>query len=333
MKFDGETSGSRRGLQLSEDKRRLLERRLRRLPGGITLGHGGIAPRPAGAKALASPSQARIWVLSDVDDNSASHNVVSSHEIQGGVDCAALEYALNAVVDRHEVLRGAYRLEEGEIVQVISPRLELRIRQEQCGSSREALERAGSFARERFDLEGGPLLRLGLFASGPGRSVLILVVHDMIFDKWSQIIFWREFSAFYRQATSGVMAELAPLSVQYSDYSYWQRNYLQSGEGQRQSAYWKRALENPPGPIPLPTDWPYSREIKDGGGLVHSRLSASVARELRGLSAGQKTSLYSTLLTGFSILLSRYSGADDVLVSSPVANRRKPETAELIGYF
>ncbi|MHC1766651.1 MAG: amino acid adenylation domain-containing protein [Verrucomicrobiia bacterium] len=317
---------------LSDDKRRLLDQRLRRSSAPAASDPKGILPRPAGTKALASPGQARMWVLSDLDANSPSHNVISSFEIQGSLDRSALRFALNAVVDRHQILRSGYRLEEGEIVQVVVPRVDLEIEEGKAWTRREMLDFAEAFARKRFDLQSGPLLRLGLFSSGD-TGLLVLAVHDIAFDKWSQLIFWREFSAFYRQAKGGVRADLPELPIQYSDFSYWQREFLKSGEQERQIAYWRRKLQNPPPPIPLPTDWPYPAKIGDQGGLAHSRLPASVVRQLRQISADLDASLFVTLATGFAILLGRYAEMGDVIVSSPVANRRRQETASLIGFF
>lgn len=333
MKPEGETSEQSRAPQLSLEKRRLLEQRLRRTPGASAPARKGMARRPAGTKALASPGQARIWVLSEVDGNSPSHNVISGHKLQGRPDVAALQFALNAMVDRHEVLRSAYQLEEGEIVQIVTPRLKLDVEQGPASSTREMLDQAQDFARQRFDLQRGPLLRMGLFSAGESESVLVLAVHDIAFDKWSEIIFWREFSAFYRQARGGPRADLPELTVQFSDFSHWQRDFLRSGEEERQSAFWRRALLNPPPPIPLPTDWPYPSKISDEGSLIHAQLPLSIVAPLRKLAAGQNTSLYATLLTGFAVLLGRYAQTQVVLISSPVANRRKQETASLIGFF
>ncbi|EDY82064.1 AMP-binding enzyme domain protein [Verrucomicrobiia bacterium DG1235] len=318
---------------LSEQKRRLLEQRLNRSSRSIGFKDDGIPKRPPNNKTLASLGQARIWVLNDLSEKSPSYNITSSFEVLSSIDKSALRIALNKVVERHEPLRSTYRLEDGEVIQHAIPSPELEIDQQNCKDLASARSSAQIYGRIPFDVETGPLLRVGLFTASQEHHVLILSIHDLVFDKWSLKVFWNEFSEFYRQATDNTIAKLATLPISYSDFSHWQRRWLEEGNRKRQIEYWKEKLKATPPPIPLPTDFPYPQTIGDPGGLERSILDESTSRKAKEFSAQNDVSLFTTFLLGFSILLSRYSETENILISSPVANRRKKETANLIGFF
>ncbi|HUF09111.1 MAG TPA: amino acid adenylation domain-containing protein [Rhodothermales bacterium] len=333
MKSNGNIADSAASPALSEEKRRLFEQRLQRLGRPAASAPQSIPSRPETARRLASLGQARIWVLDDLNENSPSYNITSSFIVENAVDSAALEFALNQVVARHETLRSCYRLVDGEVEECIHNELALSLDRHSCDSLEHARQSAQAFGRIPFSVQSGPLLRLGLFSASGNCHVLILSIHDIVFDKWSLKLFWSEFSQFYRLAVTGVPATVPELPIAYSDFAHWQREWLKSGEQTRQIAYWKKRLENPPPPISLPTDRPYPSAIADPGSLARSRISDSVSQAVRHFSAENEVSLFTTFLMGFGILLARYSETDDVLISSPVANRRKKETANLIGFF
>jgi amino acid adenylation domain-containing protein len=318
---------------LSEAKRLLLEKRLKRVPGAASPRETQLARRPAGTPALASLGQKRIWLLDDVSGRSPAYNITSSFYVTSLVDPKALEVALNRVVSRHEPLRSRYELAGKEISQISIDELRHELTHEQ-GDATFAIEAAaGAFGRTPFDIRNGPPLRLGLFSQGDRRHLLILTVHHIVFDNWSLKLFWKEFSAFYAEAVAGISPSLPDIDYSYSDFSYWQRKWLDEGEGDRQLAYWKKQLERPPPPLPFATDHPYPRAIGEAGRLERHQLSARTTGRLRELATAEDASLFMVLLLGFKVLLGKYTNTADLLVSSPVANRRNRETADLIGFF
>lgn len=319
--------------QLSADKKALLLQRLKRTAKPTKAKVNSIPPRPPSEHALASLGQARIWVQDDISENSASNNITSSFEIKSSVDTGALEFALNQVIARHEPLRSSYHLKDGEIIQKTDLNLSLKINCTHSDSRKAMFLDAQIFGRQAFDPKTTPLLRLGLFSSSETSHVLILSIHDIVFDKWSLKLFWKEFSAFYRQFVTKEATTVPELEINYSDFSHWQREWLKSGEQTRQTNYWKEKLHLPPDPISLPTDQPFPNEIKDDGNLVRFKLPGKLAQNIKKFSAENNASLFTTFLAGFNILLCRLANTNDVLVSSPVANRRKSETANLIGFF
>lgn len=320
-------------LSLAQKKQLLLEKRLQRKTLAKPKAQSSLPQRPTDCKPLASLGQKRIWLLDELSGETPSFNVTSSFYIASKVDHTALEIALNKVVQRHEVLRSSYSFEESELLQHNEASLHLSIKQVRCDSGTTIEEAAQSFVRQPFKLDKTPLLRLALFSESDKRHILSMAIHDIIFDKWSIKLFWKEFSAFYEEAIRGTRPNIPELPVQYSDFSYWQRKWLDKGTAESQLAYWKEKLKNPPPPIPFATDRPYSDEIMDCGALERSTLSADTTVKLRDLAASQDASLFMTLLLGFNILLSKYTNTQDLLVSSPVANRRKRETADLLGFF
>ncbi|MCH6255167.1 amino acid adenylation domain-containing protein [Puniceicoccaceae bacterium K14] len=330
---DDSSNDAKSASQLSADKKRLLLQRLNRTAKSTKSKPNGIPKRPLDQPALASLGQARIWVQDDLSGNSPGNNITSSFKLDSSVNSDALTYALNQVVARHEPLRSTYDLEDGEITQHTKPTLTLTLEHATCASTEAMFDDAQAFGRIPFDLNKGPLLRLGLFSSSQTSHVLILSIHDIIFDKWSLKLFWSEFSQFYRQSVSNIQATFPTLEIAYSDFSQWQRDWLKAGEQTRQTNYWKKKLSSPPPPISLPVDGTYSDVIPDQGNLVRAKLPQDLAETLRDFSAKNNASLFTTFLLGYNILLSKFANIDDLLVSSPVANRRKPETANLIGFF
>jgi amino acid adenylation domain-containing protein len=318
---------------LSDAKRQLLEQRLKRVSGAAPLRETELDRKPPGAPALASLGQKRLWLLDDMSGPSPAFNITSSFYISSAVNTSALERALNKVVSRHEPLRSRYVLEGEEIIQVPVEGLFLELTRGQEDGSLSIEMAAQAFGRIPFDIKTGPALRLGLFSQNENRHLLVLSIHDIIFDKWSLKLFWKEFSAFYAEAVAGISPELPPITYQYSDFAYWQRKWLGEGEAERQLAYWKRKLAHPPPPTPFATDHPYPKKISEAGRLERHRLSARTARRLREFANAADASPFMVLLLGFNVLLSKYTNTTDLLVSSPVANRRKRETADLIGFF
>ncbi|HEU4455947.1 MAG TPA: amino acid adenylation domain-containing protein, partial [Longimicrobium sp.] len=307
-------------------------------------GEGGaalppIVPVARGGALAPSFAQQRLWFLDRLAPGSAAYVVPAALRIRGALDDAALERALAEVVRRHEALRTRFEEIGGEPVQVIDPAAELAVERIDLRalprSAREAeLARlAREDAARPFDLSSAPLLRASLARVDDGEWALFLAMHHVASDGWSMEVLARELSALYAAFAAGEESPLAEPPIQYADYAAWQRGWLAGGALDRQLAFWKRRLAGAPPLLELPTDRPRPAVAGTRAGTASFALPAETSEALRGLARAEGTTLYATLLAAFQALLGRWSGAEDVVVGSPVAGRTRGELEGLIGFF
>ncbi|MFQ6030541.1 MAG: amino acid adenylation domain-containing protein, partial [Dehalococcoidia bacterium] len=249
-----------------------------------------------------------------------------------------LEQSLVEILRRHEVLRSSFQLHEGSPVLVIAP-AELELvpvdLQDLPAQQREeeARHRATQEYQRPFDLSQGPLFRGVLYQLEAEHFLLVLVVHHIAFDGWSQGVMTRELSQLYQAFSSGLPASLADLPVQYADYAQWQRDYLQGEVLEEQLAYWRNQLGSNLTTLELPTDRPRPPTQSYSGSTHYFELPTELASELNALGREQGATLFMVLLAAFQALLHRYSRQEDIVVGSPISGRNQVETEELIGCF
>lgn len=330
--MSSEPNSTSSGKNLSDAKRLLLQRRLKRnlKPKQETK---TLEKRPSDAPQLASIGQSRIWLLDRLEEGSASNNITSSFRIHSGLNPETLGTALQIVVSRHEILTSSYKLVGDELTQEPTTKAARELERFFCDTETSARKQAQDFGRLPIDIENGPLYRVGLFTVTETSHVLILSVHDIAFDKWSLLVFWKEVEAIYAHLTGNVPLTLETPNYQFSDFTYWQRKWFTKEKEREQANYWKNKLQDPPPPLTLPTDHPYPLSQTTVGRLEYGKIDRKTANALKGLAAENNASTFSALLLAFSILLAKYSQSNDILVSTPVANRRIKETADLIGFF
>jgi amino acid adenylation domain-containing protein len=287
----------------------------------------------------ASFAQRRLWLINQLEPASPAYNVPIGLRFHGRLDVLALERALAAIVTRHETLRTTFSLVDGEPVQVVTrdaalqlPVLDL-VAMPTAHREAEVQRLIDQEATHLFDLERGPLLRTRLLRLAPNEHVLLLVVHHIVFDGWSVGVLFRELSECYRAFAIGDGPRLPELPVQYADYAVWQREWLTGGLGERQLAYWRDQLAGAPVVLEIPTDFPRPPARSYQGAVQRLLLSQRLLEELKALSQREGATLYMTLLAGFQVLLARYTGQDDIIVGSPIANRPRGELEHLIGFF
>ena len=304
------------------------------------------AIRPASAKHAAggtriaptSFSQQALWVLGQVLPEDSVYNESDVFRLQGPLVIEALKDAVNEIVRRHEVLRTRFAVEDGEPVQVIVPELKVPVEVTDLSAlpdgerEAEAQRVARDEARMRFDVEHGPLLRVRLLRLRKDEHWLIQTMHHIVRDGGSMVVFAQELSALYGAYSSGKRSSLPELAVQYADYAIWQRAQLQRDALKDQLAYWKQKLANLP-VLELPTDRPRPAAPSYRGGRIAFELGEELTRELKELRRQEETTLFTTLLAAFQVLLYRYSGHEDIAVGVPIAGRTRPEVKGLIGFF
>jgi len=298
----------------------------------------GVALRPGSRRPL-SFAQARLWFLDQLTPGSNAYNIPFSLRLQGRLEPPALAAALSEIVRRHEVLRTAYTLTEGEPYQAVQPAplsalpvVDLTALPEETRGG-EVLRLAAEEALRPFALAAGRVFRASLARCGPAEHVLLCSVHHIAFDGWSGEIFLAELAALYDAFVAGRESPLPELPWQYADFAAWQRSWLTGEVYERQLAFWRRALENAPEVLELPADHPRPPVQSLRGEVLRRPLPAAMTPVLRALARERSQTLFMLLLAGFQALLQRYTGQDDLLVATPVAGRHHAEVEDLIGFF
>jgi amino acid adenylation domain-containing protein len=280
-------------------------------------------------------AQQRLWFLDRLAPESPLYNVPTTWLVTGELAPAALAAGLSEIVRRHETLRTRFVEVDGEPRQEIGapwrvplPQVDLRAlgRERRLGElGRLRAEEAG----RPFNLARGPLLRAGLVRLDEEEHALLLTVHHIVYDGWSEEVLTAELTALYAAALAGRPSPLGELAVQYADFAAWQRAWPPEVLG-RQLAYWRDELAGAPAALPLPADRqrPAAPSFRGASATLHLPAAA-----LRQAARREGTTLYMLLLAGFAALLARVTGEEDLLVGTPVADRPRPEVEGLIGFF
>jgi len=282
--------------------------------------------------ATVSYAQQSLWLQAELEPGNPAYHVPVALRLRGDIDTAALTGALNALTQRHEVLRTTFAVQEGELLQVIHPQMRIPFKEEAIHSE-QAL--AGAIRRaihQPFDLAKGPLLRAALFRRKNDEAVLLVTIHHLVTDGWSMGVMIRDFAAYYRAFTGGGHVPLAELEIQYADFAEWQREQVEQLWG-GQLQYWKERLQGPLPKTALPADFPGAKP-GDGSGATEYFLPPPVLLgQLKRLGEREGATLFMTLLAAFKVLIYRYTHQADVIVGSPVAGRNRAEIENLIGFF
>lgn len=298
-----------------------------------------ITPRAVGSAAPLSFAQHQLWFLDQLDPGNPAYNVATAARLTGSLDAAALEAALQAVVDRHESLRTTFRLVDGRAEQAIAPASAVQITlvhaQNWPAVDREAKLRqlAATEALAPFHLSNGPLLRATLVHLSKVEHVLLLTMHHIVCDGWSMAVLRDEVAENYAAIVGSRAPRIAPLPIQYADFAAWQREQLRGPVVERLLNYWSRQLAGAPEVIELPLDHPRPATQGYRGDVRRLPLAGTLVAELRRLANEEGATLFMTLMAAFQILLARYSRQKDVCVGTPIAGRSRTELEGLIGFF
>ncbi|WP_248796649.1 non-ribosomal peptide synthetase [Pseudomonas sp. MWU13-2105] len=286
-----------------------------------------------------SYSQQRMWFLWQMEPDSPAYNVGGMARLSGVLDLGSFEAALQALIRRHETLRTTFPSVDGVACQRVAAETGLRLALkdfsafDRATSEQRLRQLADSEAHQPFDLESGPLLRACLVKAGEQEHYFVLTLHHIVTEGWAMDIFARELSALYEAFAEGRESPLAPLAVQYLDYSAWQREWLESGERQRQLDYWTAQLGDEHPLLELPGDRPRPPVQSHRGELYRFDLDDALAARVRTFNAEHGLTLFMTMTAALAVLLYRYSGQGDLRIGAPVANRIRPESEGLIGAF
>lgn len=285
-----------------------------------------------------SYAQQRLWFLHQFQPENFAYNIPIKLRLKGRLDRNVLQLGIAEIVRRHAVLRTTYKTVKDTVQQVVhspqSVQLESRDLSEHEDPKTELDRLIKQEAQRCFDLAQGPVLREILFCLSAEEHVLLLTVHHIAGDGWSIDVLVHELRTLYLAFLEGRPSPLPELPVQYSDYSIWQRQWLQGEVLERQLEYWKRQLASLPPPLELPGTAPVRSTRKNHIGAEHrfvvpAKLFFALQQAGRRLHA----TLHMILLAAFQLLLCRYTGQEDIVVASPVAGRNQKQTEDLIGFF
>ena len=283
-------------------------------------------------------AQERLWYLHELEPESPAYNVSMAFRVNGLLNVAALEQSLNSLAQRHEILRTTFSLRDGELVQLVHPASPLSLsitdlRHLREPEREEMLQRLLlEHARRPFELDCGPVFRVGLIQNKNDEHVFHLHMHHIVSDEWSTGVLFRELSILYEAYGSGKPNPLPELPIQYADYAVWQRDWLQGENLEKQLSYWRRQLSEML-TVELPIDRLRPAVQTYCGGKQMISVSPEVCHQLKSLSHQEGVTFFTTLLAAFQIYLHRYTGQDDVPVGTPIADRTSLETEGLIGFF
>jgi amino acid adenylation domain-containing protein len=284
-------------------------------------------------------AQQRLWFLNELEPDNPLYNVPIAIGMTGTLNDRALEKSLNEIVRRHEVLRTTFHTEDNQPVQVIAPQLNINVEATDLAGipeseQQEAVKRlAIGGAKAIFDLQTGPLFRASLLRLNASEHVLLLNMHHIISDGWSMWQFVRELGALYATFVEGKASPLAELPIQYADYGVWQRQWMRDEVLQQHLDYWTKQLEGAPGVLELPADHTRPPIQTYRGTTEKVIFPVELLAKLKKISATEGATLFMTLLAAYQALLFRYTGQEDIVVGTPIANRTRTEIEELIGFF
>ncbi len=283
-------------------------------------------------------AQQRLWFIERLEDPGPNYNLPLILRLTGQLQVEMLEQALNEVIRRHEVLRTTFpAVDDHAVVQRVAPEWELRLLyvnlQPMAEPEPELTRLLDAEARQPFDLADGPLLRVTLYGLSEREHVLVVNMHHIISDGWSLKILWDEVDTLYQAFSRGKPSPLPALPLQYADFSQWQRGWLQGQVLEQQLAYWRQQLAAAPPLLELPTDHPRPPVQSYRGQTERFELEPQLVFQLRTLSRRFGVSLFMTLYGAFAVLLYRYSGQEDMVIGTPIANRHYREIEPLIGFF
>ncbi|WP_257022650.1 non-ribosomal peptide synthetase [Pigmentiphaga litoralis] len=290
-----------------------------------------------------SPMQHRLWLTERIGRGSASqgpaaYNMALALRLNGALNSDALKMAIEAVVLRHEVLRTVYPEDDsGNPVVVIQAAQPLEVPIDVIpNDAMEATAKVAQLIKQTadlpFDLENGPLLRARLIRLSSKSHLLVLAVHHIAFDGWSESVFFRDLAEYYEALCLDRSVDLPALNVQYADYAVWHRKHLHATLLEA-AAFWQKYLSDAPAVSTLKLDFPRRPGVTTQGDAVTVVIPGSTSDAVRKVARTNRTSVFLILLAVFLAQMHRLSEKDDLVVGTDVAGRDQPDLEDLIGFF
>lgn len=297
-----------------------------------------LQPRLPGMDLPLSPAQQGLWLQEKLAPGNPFYIVPLAIRLEGLLNFPALSRSVNELISRHEILRTRFVESAGRPVQVIREQLELVIplvNLQGCAAEsqqQEIQKLISAEANQLFNLSAGPLLRATVLRVDSRQHIFLLSIHHIVTDGWSMSVLAQELTTLYAASAAGQASTLARLPVQYADFVLWQQAWLQGPVLKQQASYWREQLAGLV-PLQLPTDYPRPARSAFHGAQLPFQFSPQLSRSLLHMSRQAGVTLFMTLLAAFQLVLSRYSGQEDIAVGTAIANRQQSELEALIGCF
>lgn len=288
----------------------------------------------------AAPGQEWMWLIQNIHRRASPYHIVGLTRVRGPVDLDVLSRCLDVLIQRHEILRTVFRLDSsGQVTQVIRATEPFTLeRVDPFGGTETSVDarlaRAiawfGEYGDRPFDLATGPLVRAAVTRIGPDDHVFALVLHHIVSDGWTMNIVLDEVIRIYERLIAGAAPDLPEPDLQYADFAVWHREWLASEDAAEHIEYWRRHLKDV-SPLDLPADPPTGGPARETAHPIH--LDAARTAALTDVAAAEGGTVFMVLVSALAAVLTRWSGRSDLLLSTPVAGRARPELEEMVGFF
>jgi amino acid adenylation domain-containing protein len=296
-----------------------------------------IVAREKSQQSALSPAQQRLWYLDKMDPGSTHFNLPSAFKFIGKLDIPALELAFQQMINRHEVFRTSIIELEDNPVQHIADSINFTLAVTSIPAVTDQQElladKLDLLQRTTFDISQAPLFKVELITLNDYENVLFFMPHHLIFDGWSFDVFVHELTTLYSINTGVEIEPLTDLPIQYTDYAAWLRDLLSSNELDHQLEYWKEHLAGNLPVLQMPIDYPRPEIATNKGAEIHFQIDESLFTSLESLARSKEVSVFMLLMSSYLSLLYRYTGQTDLIVGAPMADRTRPGTENLIGFF
>ncbi|WP_049965630.1 non-ribosomal peptide synthetase, partial [Variovorax sp. CF313] len=298
-----------------------------------------LVPMPRPARIPLSFAQRRLWLMNQLENANPAYNMPLALRLSGVLDRAALQAALDDLVQRHESLRTIYPNEDGLPYQHILDGAQARAVLAEADSSEEEIAaQLHAAARLGFDLGSMAPLRPHLFRLAADEHVLLLLTHHIVGDGASLLPLARDLSIAYAARSEGKAPSWAPLPLQYADYALWQQDLLGSEDDPesmagRQREFWRETLRGLPERLSLPVDRPHPAVPSYHGDVVPMHIPPHVHERMLQLARDGQASVFMVLQAALAGLLNRLGAGDDIVIGTPVAGRSDHALDDLIGCF
>ena len=297
-----------------------------------------LAPLPRDTNYPLSFAQERMWFLHQFAPDNAAYHIPSSFLLNGPIDYDLLVQTVQQMVERHEGLRTLFQVEAEVARQVIQPPFEIprhlvdisHLQGEQ--QETRLIEILSEQLHLPFDLANYPGWRMALIKLAPEKHVVIAIMHHIMFDQWSQGLFWTELVTLYDANKAGLPDPLPSIELQYPDFAAWQRGWLHGDILEQMMAYWREQLESLP-TLAFPTDFVRPPVQSFAGQLIIKDIPRDLTRRIQDLSQRHRTTQYMVAVAIFNLLLQKYCDQEDIPIGIPVANRHRLEVESIIGTF
>ena len=286
-----------------------------------------------------SLAQHRLWFVEQLNPGNVAYNMPAALRFHGPLDQQVLSRALHTIIERHEPLRTRFINNKGQAEQQIDKESSWSLTLTDIShlnsddQQQEIKRKTQEIAQHVFDLSCAPLLSVELLQISDQEHMLLFCMHHIISDGWSLEVLLSELGQLWQAYEKGEANPLADLKIQYSDYSLWQRDYLQGELLDTQLDYWREQLADAPALLQLPTDRPRPAQQSFKGAVHRFEIPEDTSKKLKAMATQQNASLFMMLLTAYSVLLGRYSQQDDICIGFPISGRNAPELEGLIGLF